>query len=1002
MVTTQVDMDGQHLFIKWVPAALIAAVAMLVYWARQPTAAPVAAHAERCATVGPRDALLVVHMQNDFLDERSADGSYANGDDSSGYSPAYEIEPTPSGMIPRGKLAVRGSGVIVPVVNHYLSEFAARGAGVFVTLDWHPPDHCSFCRFGQDQTDKLDCTWGCDSELKGNCVTGAGVPLDIFNWTTRCLDPISEKSFQESHLLLWPDHGVEGTFGARLDPYLRVPEGAQFIKVGYNTHEDEYDTLKGYEALSDDTATRSDLLLQRTLRDVLKSGDYERVFVAGLATDMVVKSTLLSILESGPDANKEDRLGSVRSAVLLTSAGMGVFDAPGDFYGSDPATLSAEVKRDLRARGAHLVHATEIHSALDELCEGTCDTDRQCLESGSFCDKAEVERGSLAHMCAQKPIVETLLRDLLVGASLMGVVVLGFFFQSELVMYAESRHKRANPPEDEIVVVETDIEGSSAIWEAMSEKGQADIMKDKVMDVHDRVMRSCIETHFGWELYVRGDAFVIAFHNVLDALAFCLDVQDMLLAAEWPQELVGLLGSTMDVLGTDGILFHGLRVRMGIHQGRYDERVTKDGKLIYFGEVMTQTTAVADSGNGGQILMSQAVLPLPTMPKDCCIFDMGIHELDHFQGPTRLVEIYRENLAPRHFLIAKLKTKLQMTPSFNQAPDGDVTVVFTGIVGLADLQRDLPADIVESALNNVFDTLRRVMFEFHGYDCRGAEPDGNNLYAFASYAGAVYFACAAQKAILELPWDQAILEHPAARQETDEEGNVLFSGFRLKMGMHSGNLKRIRIPATGRADYYGESANRAARVAACGVGGQVVCVQSEVVHALKESQILNMKSIASSFEGSFAADAEHPYRPPPGIPFDVILEDMGRFSLKGIPGLVSLSQVSVTKLAARTRGAFKEGGKVKQVHAPEKDSAPVIFKASENTSTWNRRRISGTWSRATKSALNADKRPGAKEEASQIKKRNNFSALRSGFKLGFFTSSQRSNPDGVSLAHIDD
>jgi hypothetical protein len=47
-------------------------------------------------------------------------------------------------------------------------------------------------------------------------------------------------------------------------------------------------------------------------------------------------------------------------------------------------------------------------------------------------------------------------------------------------------------------------------------------------------------------------------------------------------------------------------------------------------------------------------------------------------------------------------------------------------------------------------------------------------------------------------------------------------GLRVRMGMHSGQLKRIRIPGEGMADYYGESANLAARVMSAAVGGQAV------------------------------------------------------------------------------------------------------------------------------------------------------------------------------------
>jgi nicotinamidase/pyrazinamidase len=58
------------------------------------------------------DALLIVDMQNDFL--------------------------------PGGSLAVPGSGQILPIVNRYIEKFSAHGNSIYLTRDWHPPDHSSF------------------------------------------------------------------------------------------------------------------------------------------------------------------------------------------------------------------------------------------------------------------------------------------------------------------------------------------------------------------------------------------------------------------------------------------------------------------------------------------------------------------------------------------------------------------------------------------------------------------------------------------------------------------------------------------------------------------------------------------------------------------------------------------------------------------------------------------------------------------------------------------
>jgi nicotinamidase/pyrazinamidase len=58
------------------------------------------------------DALIIVDPQNDFL--------------------------------PGGSLAVAGSEQILPVINRYIEKFSVRGFPVYLTRDWHPPDHSSF------------------------------------------------------------------------------------------------------------------------------------------------------------------------------------------------------------------------------------------------------------------------------------------------------------------------------------------------------------------------------------------------------------------------------------------------------------------------------------------------------------------------------------------------------------------------------------------------------------------------------------------------------------------------------------------------------------------------------------------------------------------------------------------------------------------------------------------------------------------------------------------
>lgn len=62
------------------------------------------------------DGLLIADIQNDFL--------------------------------PGGALGIRGGDDIIPVLVTYIRRFHADALPIFLTRDWHPPDHCSFTHRG--------------------------------------------------------------------------------------------------------------------------------------------------------------------------------------------------------------------------------------------------------------------------------------------------------------------------------------------------------------------------------------------------------------------------------------------------------------------------------------------------------------------------------------------------------------------------------------------------------------------------------------------------------------------------------------------------------------------------------------------------------------------------------------------------------------------------------------------------------------------------------------
>lgn len=152
-------------------------------------------------------------------------------------------------FMPRGSLAVPNADKIIPTLNDYVHLFQERGELVVFTRDWHPKEHISF-------------------------VTEGGA---------------------------WPEHCVQGTAGAQIEPTLSFPSLCLLVSKA---------TSPGKEAYSGFDAT--------DLANMLKALGVTRLFVGGVATDYCVKSTVLDAIKSGFET------------LLLNDAIRGVDLKPGD------------------------------------------------------------------------------------------------------------------------------------------------------------------------------------------------------------------------------------------------------------------------------------------------------------------------------------------------------------------------------------------------------------------------------------------------------------------------------------------------------------------------------------------------------------------------------------------------------------------------------------------------------------------------------------------------
>lgn len=149
---------------------------------------------------------------------------------------------------PGGALPVPGGDEVIPIIQRAATCFDH----IVLTQDWHPPNHSSFAsRYPRRK------------------------PLDVV-----------EAAYGTQ--ILWPDHGVQGTWGAEFHPALPLPQAELILRKGFRPDIDSYSAF-----FENDKATRTGLagyLRERGLR---------RAFFAGLAYDFCVGFSALDAVRSG-------------------------------------------------------------------------------------------------------------------------------------------------------------------------------------------------------------------------------------------------------------------------------------------------------------------------------------------------------------------------------------------------------------------------------------------------------------------------------------------------------------------------------------------------------------------------------------------------------------------------------------------------------------------------------------------------------------------------------
>ncbi|KAF3053048.1 cysteinyl-tRNA synthetase [Didymella keratinophila] len=187
------------------------------------------------------------------------------------------------------------------------------------------------------------------------------------------------------------------------------------------------------------------------------------------------------------------------------------------------------------------------------------------------------------------------------------------------------------------------------------------------------------------------------------------------------------------------------------------------------------------------------------------------------------------------------------------APTGDVSLVFTDIKSSTLLWETYPI-AMRSAIKMHNELMRRQLRIIGGYEVK-TEGDAF-MVAFRTVTSALLWCFTIQSQLLEVQWPQEILNSVNGQEVVDADGNVIFRGLSVRMGIHWGRPVCEVDPVTKRMDYFGPMVNRASRISSVADGGQITVSSDFIaeIQRLLETHIEGDRSNSTGSEEAYSDD----------------------------------------------------------------------------------------------------------------------------------------------------
>jgi adenylate cyclase len=214
----------------------------------------------------------------------------------------------------------------------------------------------------------------------------------------------------------------------------------------------------------------------------------------------------------------------------------------------------------------------------------------------------------------------------------------------------------------------------------------------------------------------------------------------------------------------------------------------------------------------------------------------------------------RDKNAPFDSRLARLDQEVE-------PPTGQVTLVFTDIKNSTLLWETYP-NAMRSAIKMHNELMRRQLRIIGGYEVK-TEGDAF-IVSFPTVTSALLWCFTIQIQLLEVQWPPEILNSVHGEEVCDADGNVIFRGLSVRIGMHWGSPVCEVDPVTKRMDYFGPMVNRSARISSIADGGQITVSAdfiAEIQRLLETSVDTDRSDSINSDEAALlaASEADNPF-----------------------------------------------------------------------------------------------------------------------------------------------